>query len=157
MNKSHEVNLKWEYNRELEEEEFYQLFIKQHPEGRWRNFQRRPKQSSQPFMNVDGLKPETSYVFKVQVANYRTGEEGCFGPASDMITTGESLAFKIIKKCTQISKGIPAVYGLPIQELQQEKNERSQIRKFTFGMFTFCMYFQPHSFLNFFPLVNCRI
>ncbi|XP_076084709.1 uncharacterized protein LOC143055449 isoform X3 [Mytilus galloprovincialis] len=132
VNKSHEVNLKWEYNRELGEEEFYQLFIKQHPEGRWRIFQR-PKQSSQPFMNVDGLKPETSYVFKVRVANNRTDEEGCFGPASDMITTGESLAFKIIKNCTLISKGIPAVYGLPIQELQQEKNEGSQIRKFTFG------------------------
>ncbi|XP_071144020.1 uncharacterized protein [Mytilus edulis] len=132
INKSDHIILKWEHNGELGVDEFYQILIKQYPDGKWKIFQT-PKPCITRIVTVDGLKAETSYVFKVRKANDTTGEDGPFSPESDIIVTGESPAFKIMKRSEKIEDGIPAVYRLPIQEIPQARNEASQTRKFILG------------------------
>lgn len=125
-------------------DEFYQILIKQYPDGKWKIFQT-PKPCITRIVTVDGLKAETSYVFKVRKANDTTGEDGPFSPESDIIVTGESPAFKIMKRSEKIEDGIPAVYRLPIQEIPQARNEASQTRKFILGISPL-FFTEPHRF-----------
>ncbi|VDI43312.1 Hypothetical predicted protein [Mytilus galloprovincialis] len=106
--------------------------MKEHPYGKWKIVQT-PKRCITRLLTVDGLKAETSYVFKVRKSNDTTGEDGPFSPESDIIVTGESPAFQILKCSPQIANGIPAVYRLPIREIRQARNEESQTRKFILG------------------------
>lgn len=108
--------------------------MKKHPDGNWKDFK-----TTNPCIgglsSVDGLKAKTSYVFKVRVVNGRTGEEGSFSSESDVISTGESPAFKIMRISKKIEDNIPAVYRLPIQEVKHARNEGSQTRKFILGSY----------------------
>lgn len=133
MNKSDHINLKWDNNRDLEDEEFYQIAMKQHPGGIWKVFET-PKPCIFRSANINGLKAKTSYVFKVRVAKANLGGEGAFSLDSDVITTGESPAFRIMKKSEKIENNIPAIYRLPIQEVPQARNPISQTRKFILGI-----------------------
>lgn len=133
MNKSDHIILKWEHTGELGEDEFYQISMKQHPEGKWKIFQTQ-KLCINSLVHVDGLKAETAYVFKVRIANDKTGEEGPYSPESDVATTGESPAFKIMRKSKKIQSSIPAIYRLPIQEVTEARNTTSQTRKFILGI-----------------------
>ncbi|CAC5357655.1 unnamed protein product [Mytilus coruscus] len=132
VNKSDHVILKWEHAHRLTEDEFYQIVMKQHPDGKWKVFQTQ-KPCIHRILTVDGLKAETSYIFKVRVANDITGEEDIFSTESDVITTGESPAFRIMKRSEKIEEGSPAVYRLPIKEVSKSRNVGSQTRKFILG------------------------
>lgn len=132
VNKSDHIILKWEHHGELSADEFYQILMKQHPDSKWKIFQT-PRPCINRFVTVNGLKAETSYAFKVRKANDKSGEDGPFSPESDIIVTGESPAFKIMKMSEKIEDGIPAVYRLPIQEIPQARNKASQTRKFILG------------------------
>ncbi|CAC5405874.1 unnamed protein product [Mytilus coruscus] len=132
VNESDHIILKWKHNVKLGVDEFYQILMKQHPDGKWKIFQT-PNPCIYRFVTIDGLKAETSYIFKVRKANDTTGEDGPFSPESDIIVTGESPAFKIMKRSEKIEDGIPAIYRLPIQEIPQARNEGSQTRKFILG------------------------
>ncbi|XP_076084706.1 uncharacterized protein LOC143055447 [Mytilus galloprovincialis] len=131
-NKSDHIILKWEHKVDLGVDDFYQIVMKQYPHGKWNVFPK-PIPYICRFVKIDGLKAMTSYVFKVRVANVEMGKEGSFSPESDVVTTGESPAFKIMKRSEQIENGIPAVYRLPIQEIPRARNSISQTRKFILG------------------------
>lgn len=141
-NNSDHVLLRWNHDGELDVDDFYQIRMKKYPVGNWKDCK-----PSKPIIErafyVDGLKAKTSFVFKVRVANSKTGEEGSFSSESDVITTGESPAFKIMRMSEQIEVGDPAVYKLPIHEVKQARNERSQTRKFILGTY-FIAYFNNH-------------
>ncbi|VDI01172.1 Hypothetical predicted protein [Mytilus galloprovincialis] len=106
-NKSDHIILKWNTNRELDEEEFYQIKMKKLPGGYWKIFK-----TTYPciigIVCVSGLKAKTSYVLKVRVANDNTGEEGSFSSESDVITTANSPAFKMMMMSKKTKKCFPA-------------------------------------------------
>lgn len=135
------IVLEWKYDRELGEEEFYQIFMKEHPHGKWKIVT--PKPFITRYFIVNGLKAKTSYVFKVCKTNDTTGENGSFSPESDIIITGESPAFEIMKRSKKIEDSIPAVYKLPIQEILQARNEASHTRKFILGISPL-FFIKPH-------------
>lgn len=133
---SDHINLKWEHKKQLSSEESYQVSFKELSQGKWKFFSP-PKPCREQMVVVDGLKAETSYVFKVRVTDENTGTEGPFSPESDIIKTGVSPAFQIMKKSQKGAIGPPDVYMLPITENMAARNEAAQTRKFTLGEFTF--------------------
>lgn len=138
---SDHINLKWNHNEELEEEECYQIVMKQLPFDKWKTIQT-AKPINCRTLTVDCLREETSYVFKVGVVNHKTGLEGPFSSESDVITTGESQVLKMMKMSEKIENGMPAIFKLPIQEVKLARNDRFQTRKFTLGILLFVCYLQ---------------
>lgn len=126
------INLKWEHNKKLSDEELYQINFKSAPNGEWKVFSP-TKPCRSRMIVIDGLEAETSYIFKVRVTNKDTGNKGPFSHESEIIKTGISPALQIKQFSKKIATGPPDVYMLPITENKAARNETSQTRKFTLG------------------------
>lgn len=127
-----QINLKWEHNRDLCDTELYQVLFKETQDGKWKVFTPDSPCRTQMLV-VDGLKADTSYVFKVRVTEENTGYDGPFSPESNIIKTDETPAIRIRKKSQKVATGPPDVYMLPIKENTAARNETAQTRKFTLG------------------------
>lgn len=129
---SDHINLIWAHNKGLCDKQSYQISFKETPKGMWKVFNP-PKPCFTQTTVIDGLKAETTYIFKVRVTDDYTGYEGPFSPQSDGIKTGVSPAFLIRERSTKSALGPPDVYMLPIIENKAARNETAQTRKFTLG------------------------
>lgn len=131
--KSDHINLKWQYHKELSDEESFQITLKESQKGKWKIFLTKNACRSQMVV-IDGLKAETSYVFRVRVTDENTGYEGPFSPESEIIKTGVSPAFRMMKKSKKIETGPIDIYMLPITENMAARNTNAETRKFTLGI-----------------------
>lgn len=129
---SDHLNLIWEHSEHICDEEIYQINFKELPTGKWKVFHPIKPCVSQMVV-VDGLKAETSYIFKVRVIDENSGYEGTFSPESDLIKTGVSPGLRIMRKSQKGANGPPDVYMLPVTENKAARNETAQTRKFTLG------------------------
>ncbi|XP_063404458.1 uncharacterized protein LOC134687928 [Mytilus trossulus] len=130
--KSDRTVLQWRAERELTEDETYQIVFKENPTGKWKPYV--PKERCyKPKVTVAGLKANTSYTFKVKINDDKTGKDGQFTVESDPILTRESPALGVLMKAEQIEHGPPKVYRLPIKENISARNEQAKTRKFSLG------------------------
>lgn len=130
--KSDSTLLQWRAERELTENEVYQIILKEHPNGKWRPYVSKER-CSKPRFTITGLKANTSYIFKVKIIDDSTGKDGQFTEESDPIHTRESPALGVLQKAEQIESGPPKVYQLPIKENISARNKKAKTRKFFLG------------------------
>ncbi|VDI64633.1 Hypothetical predicted protein [Mytilus galloprovincialis] len=127
---SNHLLVKWE-ETELGENEAYQIMFKEGTTGIWKSCMSNTVKSS---MKMEGLQPQTAYVFRVRVVNNRSGEERPFGLESDPITTGQSAALGIMKMSTMVYNDPIPVYALPVFEVNAARNEYAKTRKLHVGV-----------------------
>lgn len=130
--KSDELVLQWRTSRRLNENENYQIMFKEHPVGRWKHYTTNHA-CTQPKLTITGLKPDTSYVFKVRIMDDARGAEGSYTKESNPIATKPSPARHILGNAEKIEIGPPNVYRLPIRENVTARNEKAKTRKFNLG------------------------
>lgn len=130
---SNHLIVKWE-DATLGENETYQVMFREGITGKWKLCR---SNTVKAYMKMEGLQPQTPYVFRVRVINDISGEERPFGPDSDTITTGESPALGMMKMSTMVyHKPIP-VYALPVTEVKAARNNHAKTRKLYLGE---CLY-----------------
>ncbi|XP_063417427.1 uncharacterized protein LOC134699954 [Mytilus trossulus] len=118
----------------LLDHETFQIIFKESPETQsaiWKTYN--TESCFQPHIEILGLTPKTSYIFKVRIVNKRTGEEFPFTDESELIKTQESPAKHVLKKARKTKAGSPAVYTLPIKENRSARNVKAKTRKFYLG------------------------
>ncbi|XP_071169828.1 uncharacterized protein [Mytilus edulis] len=126
---SNHLIVKWE-DATLGENETYQVMFREGITGKWKLCR---SNTVKAYMKMEGLQPQTPYVFRVRVINDISGEERPFGPDSDTITTGESPALGMMKMSTMVyHKPIP-VYALPVTEVKAARNNHAKTRKLYLG------------------------
>ncbi|CAG2227309.1 unnamed protein product [Mytilus edulis] len=124
--------VKWD-DAKLCENEAYQVMFKETTTGKWKSTR---SNTVKAFMKMEGLQPQTPYVFRVRVVNDISGDEGPFGPESDTITTGESAALGMMKVSTMVYNNPIPVYALPLMEFRAARNEHAKSRKLCLGSIT---------------------
>lgn len=126
---SNNLIVKWD-DAKLCENEAYQVMFKETTTGKWKSSR---SNTVKAFMKMEGLQPQTTYVFRVRVVNDISGDEGPFGPESDTITTGESAALGMMKVSTMVYNNPIPVYALPLMEFRAARNEHAKSRKLCLG------------------------
>lgn len=109
---SNHLIVKWE-DTKLGENEAFKVMFKEGSTGKWKTCR---SNTVKNLMKMEGLQPQTPYVFRIKVINDTTGEERPFGPDSDPITTGESSALGMMKMSTMVYNSPIPVYALPVTE-----------------------------------------
>lgn len=128
---SNHLIVKWE-DTELGENEAYKVMFKEESIGKWKSCR---SNTVKALMKMEGLQPQTTYVFRIKLINDTTGEERPFGPDSDPITTGESSALGMMKMSTMVYHNPILVYALPVSEVKAARNEYAKTRKLYLGEF----------------------
>lgn len=126
---SNHLIVKWE-DTELGENEAYKVMYKEESTGKWKSCR---SNTVKALMKMEGLQPQTPYVFRIKVINDTTGEERPFGPDSDPITTGESSALGMMKMSTMVYNNPIPVYALPVTEVKAARNAHAKTRKLYLG------------------------
>lgn len=123
--------LQWHENQSLENYEAYQVKYKE-TEGKW-NIYDHDKSISQPTILIYGLKPNTSYIFKVRVTNCHTSEGGPFSDESEIIKTKTSATNFLMSRSELIQENGPRIYMLPVSEVKPYRDEFRLTRKYILG------------------------
>lgn len=126
--------LKWCEYKFLDINECYQVKFRETPSGKWTIYDSETL-ILEPRVLIRGLKPNTSYIFKVRVRNYQTMEEGPFSDESKIIRTGKSAADFLLNKAELIQQKSPKLYLLSIKEIKAARDDIYYLRKYTFGKF----------------------
>lgn len=125
-------NLKWHEYKRLDSFESYQLKFRETDTDKWFIYESETL-IAQPSVFIHGLKPKTSYIFKVRVANWQTSEEGPFSDESEVIKTRKSTADFLLSKSVLIQEKNPKIYMLPIKEIKAARDNIYYTRKYTLG------------------------
>ncbi|CAC5362073.1 unnamed protein product [Mytilus coruscus] len=124
--------LQWCEYKLLDTNESYQVKFKENPTGKWTIYNSETPIIA-PRVLIHGLKPNTSYTFKVRVTNCQTMEEGPFSDESEIIRTTKSAADFLLNKAELIQQKSPRLYLLSMKEIEAARDDIQFSRKYTFG------------------------
>ncbi|XP_053389333.1 uncharacterized protein LOC128552325 [Mercenaria mercenaria] len=125
------ITLSWDPPSQLDEKDLYEISFKvQDHDHQWKILSDKFTTTTADAKN---LKSNTAYIFRVRVVC--ENNEGPWSVESDVILTLESLASQIVKFAVKIKDGdpSPAIYALPMTEIQAARDEKAMLRKFEFG------------------------
>lgn len=123
--------LQWNEHQSLENYETYQVKYKE-TEGKW-NIYDHETSIKQPSILINGLKPNTPYIFKVRVTNCHTSEDGPYSDESEIIKTKTSATNFLMSRSELIQENGPPIYMLPVSEVKPSRDEFRLTRKYILG------------------------
>ncbi|XP_053407654.1 uncharacterized protein LOC123547434 isoform X2 [Mercenaria mercenaria] len=125
------ITLSWDPPSQFDEKDHYEISFKlQDHDDKWKIL---PDKFATTIAEAKDLKSNTAHIFRVRVAG--ENNEGPWSAESDAILTSESLASQLIRFAVKIKDGdpAPAIYALPMTEIQAARDEKAMLRKFEFG------------------------
>lgn len=125
--KSDSIKLHWEPLSSFKDSNRYQIRYKQKG-GKWMFY---PEQPERATITISYLQTEATYIFQVRAII--DDDEGPYSQESAEITTKPSLASHLLKFCTKVKDGQPAIYQLHSTENRLARNEKAKTRKFELG------------------------
>ena len=129
--RSNQVDLAWNKARTVEDSEVYQVFYKSLREDKgWKTSRNETKAAS---MLVDSLTPDTAYIFQIRIMDKYSQTYTSSSDVSETIKTYPSSASAMKEKSNLITKGPPAIYQLPLTEIDEARDEKTKIRKMRVG------------------------
>ncbi|KAK3084439.1 hypothetical protein FSP39_013548, partial [Pinctada imbricata] len=128
---SNHLTLSWPDLELREEHDVLEVFLKEAKYGSWRQCSDSSMDHTNTLCTIDGLRPDTQYVFKIRLTNECTGKSGPFSSVSDVVQTKPSPAMLYKSKSTVLRNSM--VYQLPMEEDIKYLDRKNKIRKYDIG------------------------